>query len=96
MSGQMRQNGCVASESRHMTGMTVLPGTEMVLFWRMDHVEKIQVMMKLKDMAVAMAYVPWQNWKSLYKPEKGLQRGTIFEELDKPFRGIGGCCNGRA
>lgn len=46
----------------------------------------------LKGMPVAMAYVPWQTFKDLYPVEKALHRGTIFEELDKPFMGIGGCC----
>ena len=43
---------------------------------------------------VGMAYVPWQEWRSLYEAEKGFHIGTIFEELDKPFKGIrmGGCC----
>ena len=34
---------------------------------------------------VAMAYVPWQQWKTPYDPAKGLSRGTIFEDLDLPF-----------
>jgi len=50
----------------------------------------------LADMSLAMAYVPWQEWRNIYKAEKAFQRGTIFEELDKPFRGTGGCCNGRS
>lgn len=50
---------------------------------------------ELSDMPLAMAYVPWQAWRNLYDAEKGLHRGTIFEELDKPFRGIGGCQNVR-
>ncbi len=41
---------------------------------------------------LAMAYVKWQEWQCLYEPDKGLSRGTIFEELDKPFKGRGGCC----
>lgn len=45
----------------------------------------------LEGMPLAMAYVPWQNWRKIYEPEKALCRGTIFEELDKPFRGMGGC-----
>lgn len=49
----------------------------------------------LDHMAIAMAYVPWQKWRQIYRMDQGLQRGTIFEELDKPFRGTGGCCNGR-
>lgn len=47
---------------------------------------------ELRGMPIAMAYVPWQKWCNLYEAEKGFQRGTIFEELDKPFKGIGGCC----
>ena len=46
------------------------------------------------DFVPAMAYVPWQEWQNIYEAEKGFHKGTIFEELDKPFRGIGmgGCC----
>lgn len=43
------------------------------------------------NMPIAMAYVPWQEWHSIYETEKGLCCGTIFEELYKPFQGIGGC-----
>lgn len=45
----------------------------------------------LQGMPLAMAYVPWQDWKNVYCQEKALQRGTIFEELDLPFEGRGGC-----
>lgn len=45
----------------------------------------------LDGMPIAMAYVPWQNWNHIYESGKGFQRGTIFEELDLPFRGRGGC-----
>ncbi len=45
----------------------------------------------LEGMALAMAYVPWQNWKCIYDVEKAFCRGTIFEALDKPFCGMGGC-----
>lgn len=47
---------------------------------------------ELRGMSLAMAYVPWQEWCALYEADKAFCRGTIFEELDKPFRGIGGCC----
>ena len=40
---------------------------------------------------LAMAYVPWQRWGDLYCACKALQSGTVFEELDKPFKGRGGC-----
>lgn len=43
------------------------------------------------DMVLAMAYVPWQKWQMIYDAEKGLHRGTIFQELDLPFCGMGGC-----
>lgn len=43
------------------------------------------------SMALAMQYVPWQHWKQVYCPEEGLQYGTIFPELNKPFYGKGAC-----
>lgn len=46
---------------------------------------------ELSGMPLAMAYVPWQEWRAVYEAEKGFHRGTIFEELDKPFCGTGGC-----
>ena len=45
----------------------------------------------LDGMPLAMAYVPWQIWQRIYEAVKGFCRGTIFEELDKPFHGMGGC-----
>lgn len=44
-------------------------------FFRDDHVP------------LAMAYVPVQRWRQIYEDEVGLERGTIFRELDKPFIG---------
>lgn len=37
------------------------------------------------NMPIAMAYVPWQQWRQTYPMDKGLSRGTIFPELDLPF-----------
>jgi len=34
---------------------------------------------------LAMAYVPDQEWRDIYEDEEGLDRGTIFHELDLPF-----------
>ena len=34
---------------------------------------------------LAMAYVPVQVLTSVYEPEAGYPRGTIFPDLDKPF-----------
>lgn len=42
---------------------------------------------------VAMAYVPWQSLNTVYEPEGGLCRGTIFPELDKPWMPGGVCCD---
>lgn len=45
----------------------------------------------LANMPLAMAYVPWQFFQDVYEPDKALQYGTIFPELNKPFYGRGGC-----
>lgn len=47
---------------------------------------------ELRGMPLAMAYVPWQEWCDIYEVDKGFCHGTIFKELNKPFRGTGGCC----
>lgn len=47
---------------------------------------------EFNGLPIAMAYVPWQQWRAIYEVEKGFHRGTIFEELDKPFQGMGGWC----
>ena len=44
---------------------------------------------------IALDQMPVTKWRNIYEAEKGLRRGTIFQDLDKPFRGIGGCQNGR-
>ena len=43
----------------------------------------------LGDKPLAYAYVPVQRWRMLYDTDKGLTRGTIFEELDKPMEVYG-------
>lgn len=40
---------------------------------------------------LAMAYVPVQQWGETYSIEKGLERGTVFPELDLPFAPEEGC-----
>ncbi|MBC8534779.1 spore coat associated protein CotJA [Clostridiales bacterium NSJ-40] len=40
-----------------------------------------------ENMVVAMAYVPFQQFSKVYTPEKALDNGTLFPELDKPFYG---------
>ena len=52
----------------------------------------------LHDHPLAMAYAPLQLWREAYDPEMSLERGTMFAELDLPFKGDqmrGGGCNGR-
>ena len=43
------------------------------------------------DIPLALAYVQWPNLQDIYEPCKALKRGTLFQELDKPFLGKGGC-----
>ena len=45
------------------------------------------VIKDIDSLSLAMAYVPWQTFKDLYKPEEGLKEGTIFKQLNKPFTG---------
>lgn len=39
---------------------------------------------------LAMVYSPLQEFHELYSPEKALERGTLFAELDLPFEGENG------
>ena len=43
--------------------------------------------MYLGELPLAMCYVPMQRWNTTYSLQKGLERGTIFPELDLPFLG---------
>lgn len=45
----------------------------------------------IEDMPIAMAYVPWQQWRMIYDPKEALKRGTIFKELDLPFEAAKEC-----
>ena len=45
----------------------------------------------IEDMPIAMAYVPWQQWRMIYEPKEALKRGTIFKELDLPFEAAKEC-----
>lgn len=42
-----------------------------------------------EDTTVAMAYVPYQITNNTIDPEQGLDSGTMFPILDKPFIGCG-------
>ncbi len=41
-----------------------------------------------KEISVAMAYVPFQQWCDVYQCDKALCQGTIFPVLDLPFMGV--------
>ena len=49
----------------------------------------------LQTMPLAMSYVPWQQWKNVYEGCKGLENGTIFEELIFPFHRASNVCGRR-
>lgn len=44
-----------------------------------------------RDALPVLAYVKDQPFCGLYSACDGLERGTLFEQLDKPFEGKG-CC----
>lgn len=46
-------------------------------------------------LALAMGFVPSQNWQNIYEPNVALARGTIFADLDKPFIGEEAVCDDR-
>lgn len=39
------------------------------------------------NLALAIATVPMQKWRLTYSPEKALREGTMFAELNLPFKG---------
>lgn len=49
----------------------------------------------LQDMPLAMSYVPWQQWQNVYDGAKGLECGTIFEELKFPFKCASPVCRNK-
>lgn len=51
-----------------------------------DHKENCTIF-TAQPISFAMAYVPLQSWNQTYDPMVGLDRGTVFPELDKPFLG---------
>ena len=41
----------------------------------------------IRDVRLAMAYVPFQNMCTLFSPIEALKRGTAFPELYSPYEG---------
>lgn len=52
---------------------------------RRNKIEPVMEPRGREDFALGMAYVPWQQWRDLYTPDRALCVGTIFRELDMPF-----------
>ncbi len=38
-----------------------------------------------KNVSLAMAYVPFQQWGDVYSDDEAFNRGTLFPDLDFPF-----------
>lgn len=50
----------------------------------------------MQGFPLAMAYIPWQTWQNVSDGARGLEQGSIFEELIFPFEYAGpGCRNAR-
>jgi hypothetical protein len=41
------------------------------------------------NLPLGISYVPMQIFRKLYEPAVGLERGTLFQELDLPYIGEG-------
>lgn len=46
---------------------------------------------ELQELPLAMAYVPIQCWGDTYTAPRALCRGTLFPQLDLPFREVCQC-----
>ena len=46
---------------------------------------KVTPQTEVDNLPLTMVYSPMQEYKCLYDWEASLHRGTLFEELDKPF-----------
>lgn len=57
---------------------------------RADSVSCSENIRTISDYVLAMAYVPWQHFSTVYEPDRSLSAGTIFPELDKPFLAANG------
>ena len=52
----------------------------------------------LEGQPLAMVYSPCNVWRGIYAPDMALRRGTMFQELDKPWcveKSRGGCNCGK-
>lgn len=59
-------------------------------YTRYEHTSNYKTKDDIADFPLAMAYVPWQIWNDVYTTDEILSKGTLFPELYKPFKGVGG------
>jgi hypothetical protein len=60
-----------------------------------DHCDKDYFEKYVDKLPLAMAYVPFQKWRNVWDASTGIEHGTIFEELFKPFYGDKNSCGMR-
>jgi hypothetical protein len=60
-----------------------------------DHCDKDHLENCIDKLPLAMAYVPFQKWRKVLDGAAGLEAGTIFQELIKPFYGDKNNCGMR-
>ncbi len=71
-------NGCMPrSTANHMHGMHMTQGAKLASSCS-------------GEPSLAMVYPPYQHFRDLYSPYEALCRGTLFRELDKPWKVGGG------
>lgn len=58
-----------------------------ILLTNSPMVEKMPDEKCINSLPLTMAFVATQEWDDLYSLDKGLEQGTIFPTLDKPFLG---------
>lgn len=73
------QNSNFARDMRDIRNINCMPEPKDVCNFREDE--------DIDSLPIAMAYVPWQSWHSIYDLDKAFACGTIFAELNKPFTG---------
>lgn len=85
MNSCMRQTGTMNPMRNNNTSGMDCPN--------MDHNTMNNMEMNdIDNFPIAMAYVPWQKWRDVVDGHKGLEQGTIFNELTLSFLCANKCC----
>ena len=79
--------GCTAPTSGCSTPRTPCPCAERNTCECDDRTTMPELSFTSDQFPIGMTYVPMQCWQNLYCPEKALEQGTMFADLDKPFLG---------